>query len=171
MTTKTRKRNAEIQPEASRPYMEGYGLPSDSKGMLRWAYAATRLERSRNYWIVTARPDGRPHAVPVWGVWLEGAVYFGTDRRSRKAKNLTANPSLVVHLESGDDAVILEGVAEEVTDRSLIKRLDQAYSRKYKMRLSSAPGQLVIYALRPRVAFGWRERDFNRSPTRWRFAR
>jgi pyridoxine/pyridoxamine 5'-phosphate oxidase len=151
--------------------MEGYGIPSDSKGMLRWADAAARLEKSRNYWIITTRPDGRPHAVPVWGIWLEDAVYFGTDRRSRKAKNLATNPSLVIHLESGDDAVILEGVAEEVTERVLIKRIDQVYSRKYKMRVSSAPGQVVIYALRPRVAFGWRERDFNRSPTRWRFAR
>src|SRR5919106_3385451 len=72
--TKTRKRNprktaassrrrrsearaplptAVIQPEASRPYMEGYGIPSDSKGMLRWADAAARLEKSRNYWIIT----------------------------------------------------------------------------------------------------------------------
>jgi len=158
-----------IQPEASRPYMEGYGIPSDSKGMLQWADAVARLEKSRNYWIITTRPDGRPHAVPVWGVWLEDAVYFGTDRRSRKAKNLAANPSLVMHLESGDDAVILEGVAEEVTDRDLIGRVDQVYSRKYKMRVSDAPGQLVIYVVRPRVAFGWRERDFPRSPARWRF--
>jgi general stress protein 26 len=189
MATKTRKRkrartaassrgrrsaagaplSTELQPEAGRPHMEGYGVPSDSKGMLRWADAAARLERSRNYWIVTARPDGRPHAVPVWGIWLGGAVYFGTDPRSRKAKNLAANPSLVIHLESGDDAVILEGAAEEVDDRGLIRRLDQAYSRKYKMRLTDAPGHLVIYAVRPRVAFGWRERDFPRSPTRWRF--
>lgn len=58
--------------------------------------------------------------MPVWGIWLGGAVYFGTDRRSRKAKNLAANPSLVIHLESGDDAVILEGAAEEVDDRGLI---------------------------------------------------
>jgi pyridoxine/pyridoxamine 5'-phosphate oxidase len=149
--------------------MEGYGIPSDSKGMLQWADAAARLEKSRNYWIITTRPDGRPHAVPVWGVWLEDAVYFGTDRRSRKAKNLAANRSLVIHLESGDDAVILEGEAEEVTDRNLIKRVDQVYSRKYKMRVSDAPGQLVVYVVRPRVAFGWRERDFPRSPTRWRF--
>jgi general stress protein 26 len=151
--------------------MEGYGIPSDPKGMLRWADAAARLRRSRNYWIVTARSDGRPHAVPVWGVWLDGALYFGTDRRSRKARNLAGNPSVVVHLESGDDAVILEGVADEVSQRGLVERIDQAYAKKYKMRVSDAPGQLVVYAVRPRVAFGWRERDFPRSPTRWSFDR
>jgi pyridoxine/pyridoxamine 5'-phosphate oxidase len=154
--------------------MEGYGIPRDTKGMLRWSNAVAELEKARNYWIVTMRPDGRPHAVPVWGLWLDDAVYFGTDRRSRKAKNLAANRSLVVHLESGDDAVILEGVAEEVSDAAVVKRLDAAYSKKYKMRLSSAssaPGQMVIYAVRPRVAFGWRERDFPRSPARWTFRR
>jgi len=59
--------------------------------------------------------DGLPHAVPVWGVWVDGALYFGTDRRSRKARNLATNQGAVVHLESGDDAVILEGFAEEIT--------------------------------------------------------
>lgn len=174
----TRKRNANrtapsagLQPEAGRPHMEGYGIPSSPKGMLRWADASARLSRSRNFWVVTARPDGRPHAAPVWAVWLEGAVYFGTDRRSRKAKNLAANPSVVIHLESGDDALILEGVAEEVTAKDFVKRIDQAYAKKYKMRVSDAPGKLVIYGMRPRVAFGWREKDFPRSSTRWTFAR
>src|SRR5213593_3778350 len=78
----------------------------------------------------------------VW--WLDGALYFGTDRRSRKARNLATNQGTVIHLESGDDAVILEGVAEEMADRSVIGRIDAAYLAKYKMRLTEAPGELVI---------------------------
>lgn len=70
--------------------------------------------RARNYWVVTTRSDGKPHSVPVWSIWLDETFYFGTDRRSRKGRNLATNPGLVVHLESGDDVVILEGVAEEV---------------------------------------------------------
>ena len=149
--------------------MDGYGIPAHEKGMLRWQEVVDQLAKSRNYWIVTTRPDGRPHAVPVWGVWLDERLYFGTDRRSRKARNLAKNPAMGVHLESGDDAVILEGLAEEVTNADLIAAIDKAYSPKYKMRLTEAPGELVIYALRPRVALAWRERDFPRSSTRWRF--
>lgn len=137
--------------------------------MLPWADAVERLTASRNYWVVTTRPDGRPHAAPVWGLWLEGAVYFSTDRRSRKGRNLAANRELVVHLESGDDPVIVEGRAEEATDDGLRRRLDDAYERKYGMRLLSHPGDVVIYGVRPRVAFAWRERDFPASATRWRF--
>jgi hypothetical protein len=56
-------------PKASRPHMPGYGIvPADSgDGLLEWAWAVERLNRSRNYWIATARPDGRPHVAPVWG--------------------------------------------------------------------------------------------------------
>lgn len=105
----------------------------------------------------------------VWGVWLDGALYFGTDRRSRKARNLATNQGTVIHLESGDDAVILEGVAEEIAGRSVIGRIDAAYLAKYKMRLTEAPGELVICAVRPHVTLARRERDFPRTATRWRF--
>lgn len=149
--------------------MEGYGIPAHRKGMLAWKRVSEQLLKSRNYWVGTTRPDGRPHVVPVWGVWLDEALYFGTDRRSRKARNVATNSGMVIHLESGDDAVILEGVAEEISERSVVGRIDEAYVAKYKMRLTEAPGKLVIYAFRPRAAFAWRERDFPRSATRWRF--
>ena len=69
---------------------KGYAIPRHRKGLLSWTRAATRLARSRNYWVVTAQRNGRPHAVPVWGVWVDGAVCFGTDRGSRKARNIAA---------------------------------------------------------------------------------
>jgi len=59
-----------------------------------------RPARSRNYWICTSRPDGRPHSMPVWGFWTDGALYFGTERSSRKGKNLAHNYAVSVHLES-----------------------------------------------------------------------
>jgi general stress protein 26 len=96
-----------------------------------------RLERSKNYWICTARPDGRPHAIPVWGFFLDDTVYFGTARSSQKARNLAHNPTVSVHLESGDDVVIVEGAAREVplSDRETIAKLDAASKTKYKMPL------------------------------------
>ena len=68
----------------------GYGLlpESEGKGLLPWNWVTERLERSRNYWIATTRPDGRPHVMPVWGVWMEDALYFGTDPASVKGRNI-----------------------------------------------------------------------------------
>jgi hypothetical protein len=74
-----------------------------------------------------------------------------------------------VHLESGDDAVILECAAREITDAAEIAAIDAAYKKKYKTKLTEAPGTPYIVAMKPRVAFAWQERDFPVSATRWKF--
>ena len=98
-------------PKSSRPHMPGYGLPEDNKGLLPWKWAEQRLTKSHNYWISTVRPDGRPHTMVVWGLWLANAFYFSTGRDSRKSHNLKANPNCVVCNELAHEAVIVEGVA------------------------------------------------------------
>jgi hypothetical protein len=59
--------------------------------LLDWTWACKRLEESHNYEIVTAHPDGRPHAMGMHGIWFDDAYYFGTDETIRKAKNLETN--------------------------------------------------------------------------------
>ncbi len=167
---KATSRAASPEPSRGRPtFCKGYGIKADDKGLVAWKDACAQLTKSRNYWVATSRPDGRPHSMPVWGVWMDGAVIFGTDRNSRKARNIQHNPVATVHLESGDDAVILECTAQEITDASVIAAVDAAYHKKYKMKLTDAPGVPYIVAMKPRVAFAWHERDFPVSATRWRF--
>ncbi len=163
-------KNVTPEPERGRPtFSKGYGIKADDKGLVAWKDACAQLAKSRNYWVATSRPDGRPHSMPVWGVWMDDAVIFGTDRNSRKARNIQHNPVATVHLESGDEAVILECTAEEITDAGVIAAVDAAYLKKYKMKLTDAPGVPYIVAMKPRVAFAWHERDFPVSATRWRF--
>src|SRR5215212_4868336 len=57
-------------PQVERPAMADYGVPIDPAGALPWTWAQERLVRNKNYWVVTASANGRPHALPVWGVWL-----------------------------------------------------------------------------------------------------
>lgn len=157
-------------PRRDRPAVpDGYGI-SDAPPEASWADAAARLESARNYWLVTTRPDGRPHAMPVWALWLDDAVVFSTDPDSRKGRNLAHRPEAIVHLESGDDAVILEGRVEPVTETDVLARFADAYFEKYGWRVEPGPG-FGVYTLRPRVAFTWSERDFPQSATRWRFSR
>ena len=161
-----------ISQHADRPNMPvGYGLNQSSAGLLPWAWAEERLTAARNYWICTTRPDGRPHASPVWGVWLDGALYFGTDSQSRKARNLAANPAVTVHLESGDEVVIIDGWAELVTlDPALSVPLDNAYQAKYQMNFSEAAAAAAVLRVQPQVVLAWLESDFPNTATRWRFA-
>jgi hypothetical protein len=147
----------------SRPAFDpGYGISNDDEGMLPWSWADERLAVSRNYWIVTSGEDGEPSAAPVWGVWADGAVYFGTNPRSRKGRNLARDPRAVIHLESGDEVVILHGEVEiyEVEDSIL-----DAYEAKYGYR---PPGK-SLFRLRPRRALAWLEADFPKTATRFDF--
>src|SRR5947207_755961 len=113
-----------MQPQPDRPHMPGYGLPESAPDVekLPWSRAVESLIKAHNYWVASTRPDGRPHSMPVWGLWLDGAFMFSTGRSSVKGRNLVANPYVVVHLESGDDVVVLQGVVEEVKDAALLAR-------------------------------------------------
>lgn len=157
------------EPKAGRPHMPAdYGIhPLETGGLIPWSRVTDQLEEARNYWVITTG-ENRPHAAPVWGIWLDNGVYFSTDRASRKARNLAVNPEMVVHLESGDDVVILEGTAEEITDPMLLKRFADAYEPKYQIR-PVTDGSSPIYGLRPRVVHAWLEQDFQGTATSWRF--
>jgi PPOX class probable F420-dependent enzyme len=157
-------------PKGERPgILKGYGIHADEDGMIPWSDVEARLTGSHNYWICTTRPAGAPHAMPVWGVWVKGAVIFSTDPNSRKARNIAKQPKVVVHLESGDDVVIIEGTARRVMDKAEIAAIDALYQKKYSMKLTDAPGELFVCAVEPRVVFAWHEKDYPKSATRFQF--
>ncbi len=158
-------------PQQSRPQLPAeYGMPEGGEGMLPWAWAVERLDKARNYWVCTVQPNGKPHAVPVWAAWLDGTLYFDGHPRTRWGRNLAANPAISVHLESGDEVVILEGEVEDIPhlDREVAERLAKLYSSKYDSPTN--PDDWVergLYVLRPQKAFAWSE--FPTTLTRWRF--
>lgn len=166
---------------AERPRLpEGYGIPSGGEGMLRWAEIEARLAAARTYWLGTTGPDGAPHAVPVWGVWLDGQLLFGMHPETRTARNLARNPAVVVHLESGDAVAIVKGVVERVGDAALLRRSAALGAAKYGTPFEpegaagaaagEAGGEIHrVFALRPRSAYAWNA--FPADATRWRFGR
>ena len=151
--------------------MPGYGIREASEGMglFPWSWATERLEKARNYWLSTTRPDGRPHTMPVWGVWLDDMLWFSTGAESRKARNLAGNPACVVAVEQGDGAVILEGAAEKLPNRAPRKRFAAVYGRKYDWDMEGF--EEPIYVVRPAVVFGLSSagEEFVESATRWVF--
>ncbi len=149
---------------------EGYGLNGPADGSaLAWAEVEGWLKSSRNYWVGTTRVDGRPHAMPVWGFWAEGAVWFSTDPSSIKGRNLIERPEVVVHLESGDEVCILTGRAERVTDRGVLATFDDRYHEKYDVRPSDMGDSAGVFVLRPTTALVWKESEYATSATRFTF--
>ncbi len=151
--------------------MPGYGLlaADEGGGLLPWSWATERLSQARTYWIASTRPDSRPHAVPVWGVWLEDRFYFSTGLHSRKARNLLANPHCVVAVQLGDESVIVEGLAALVSEPDLLLSFSEAYGPKYQWDMAGFAEP--VYSVRPQVVFGFSAAagEFNGSATRWVF--
>jgi hypothetical protein len=161
-------------PIASRPHWpDALTSPPDATtGLKPWRWAVERLEESHNYWIATSGPAG-PHLMIVWGIWWDNALWFSTGRRSRKARNIAADPRCVIGTEKADEAVIVEGTAQEVTDRTMWKPLADRYNKKYGgdvlPLLESGGGP--IFRVAPHVVFGQDEHaeNFVQAATRWKF--
>ena len=148
--------------------MPGYGVSKSPKGMLDWSWARERLTQSHNYVIVTVRPDGRPHAMGMHGLWFEDAFYFGTGESTRKAKNLASNSNCILINERLDELVIVEGVAEQVGYAALAAALSEASKKKYGWGIDPGKGGMV-FKVTPRVVFALPEKQFATAPTRWIF--
>ena len=163
-------------PKPDRPVMpKGYGVPEDEEGMLDWSYVREMMETNLVYWVCSVRPNGRPHASPIWGVWVDDRFFFEGSPETRRGRNIAENPAVSVHTERGDEVVIIEGdvVTVEKPDPELGRRLSAAYA-KYKEKYDYAPEPTAwdengIFAVTPRNVLAWK--DFFKSATRWRFDR
>jgi hypothetical protein len=154
---------------------EGYGVV-ESGPILDWAIVEARLVDAVNYWLSTTRPDGRPHVVPRWGVWVDEKFFYDGSPQTRHARNLATNSNCALHLEDGVAPTILEGeatVPDPVTG-GLAERLSAEFIRKYEsLGYSPAPdswsgessGGLHVFA--PRTAIAWSQ--FPTDLTRFAF--
>ena len=154
--------------------MPGYGISRAQKGMLPWKWAEDRLKKSRQYWISTTRPDGRPHVMVIWALWLDGFLYFCTGSTSRKARNLALNPHCTLCTEDAAEAVILEGVVETERNPEQIRKILRLYGKKYKFDMSEMADDLLnlkepVFRLCPKTGFGLSEKKFPTTATRWLF--
>ena len=163
-----------VQPENARrvrPNMPNYGVMPDAvDAMLSWDWVDRQMREARNYWVCSVRPDGRPHSVPVWGAWVDGSLYFGTDRQAVKALNIARDNRVVVHLGSGDETVIFEGAAIEAqVSASMLKKISERYVAKYALDPELEETDDLLLRLLPEKVMAWLERDYPATATYWMF--
>jgi general stress protein 26 len=160
--------------------MSDYGVPSDPEGALPWSWAQQRLVDNKNYWLVTASASGRPHALPVWGVWVPDSERFwcSCSPNARKVRNLSENQQCVVTVDDTVECVSVEGrarVADPVRDSDEIDRAVDAYLVKYwddpavHPEMEAFLRSHAIIEVAPERAFGIieREEEFAQRATRW----
>jgi hypothetical protein len=132
-----------------------------------------RLSSAKNYWLCSVRPNGRPHSVSKWGAWVGGKPYFDGSLETRHARNIALNPHVVLHLESGDAAVIVEGLAHPLAKppQGLASKVAVAYRAKYAAA-GYAPDAHQwdnggLFEVTPRTVLSWT--TFKDDPTKFVF--
>ncbi len=88
-----------------------------------------RLQRERTLWLATVRPNGTPHLVPIWYVWLDDKAYLCTARDSVKARNLAQQPHVVLALQDADDPLVIQATAHLLDETP--ERVVQAFQEKF----------------------------------------
>src|SRR6201993_3548912 len=102
-----------------------------AEGTMTWTEVAGRLAAARTYWLGSTTASGAPHAAPVWGVVTGETLYLYSERSTVKARNLAADPRVVIHLESGEDVLIVRGTAEDLGPPAQVPAVVKALSAKY----------------------------------------
>jgi hypothetical protein len=155
--------------------MPGYGVEAadEGTGLMPWTWAVDRLTASHDFWLATTWPDGRPHVMPVWGVWWQDALWFSCGLRSRKARNLELDQRSVFTTDDARNPVVVEGLARRVSTTDVIAGFNDAVNAKYDTDYSVDfydPSINGVFRVEPVWAFGVAEDDFSGSPTRWDFS-
>ena len=142
-----------------------YGVPTR---FLEWDVVERRLADAHHYWLATVRPDGRPHVVPLDGVWLDGAWYFGGSSTTVRHRNLVANRRVAMHLEDAAGATIVEGECAVTKPSSeTANALVAASKAKYGY---SVPVEVYlggVWCLEPTRVLAWS--NFTEDATRFAF--
>ena len=158
-------------PRRVRPkFPREWHVPNDPKLWITWAHANDKLAREKVYWISTASLQGRPHAAPVWGIWKANRFFFETAPNSTKGRNLSKNQNLVVHVQDGNDTVILEGNARKEKRSEELSELKKDYTRKYQYTPDwSNERSQIVFRVEPRIAHAWKAPRMHRSLVKFIF--
>jgi hypothetical protein len=134
-------------------------------------------------WLATINPDGTPHITGVGGLWADGAFWFETGDRTRKAKNLARDPRCTMSVSTHEFDLVVDGEAHKVTDPPTVAAMARRWAAEgWPARVddtgraltaefsaqSAGPPPWFVYRLVPRqtTALGTVE-PF--GATRWRF--
>ena len=149
-----------------------------------WSRALEALEAAEpqaRCFLATTRPDGRPHLAGVGALWDEGKVYFVSGAGTRKSRNVAENATCSIGMALTGIDLVIEGVAERVTDDETLHRLakhyadqgwaptvkDGAFTHEYSAP-SAGPPPWDVYAVKPTTVFGVLAAEPG-GATRWRF--
>jgi nitroimidazol reductase NimA-like FMN-containing flavoprotein (pyridoxamine 5'-phosphate oxidase superfamily) len=119
--------------------------------------------------VGTLLPNGDPHVVPLWFVWLEEGVYVTCRRTSRVWANLARDSRAALEFDRGrgwaeHQGLLLRGRAELLgSDNPSVKEAISAWFEKYRTDLGGPGFELysaqvvepAMFRLRPDRVAAW----------------
>lgn len=118
--------------------------------------------------LVTVRPDGRPHVVPVWFLWEGSHALIITGGTSVKVRNIRRSPAVSLSIATDRrplQYVVLEG-AGKVTKEDLARVVERICVRydgpvrgaAYAQELL-ATGNMVLVDIQVGRVIGWKDEE------------
>ena len=159
-------------PKILRPKLPK-GYADNPVSYVDWEWVVEQMTVSENYWLSSVRPNGHPHVVPRWGVYIDNKFWYDGSPETRHAKNIMENPNVSLHLESGDQVVMMEGVSKpaEKPTPEFANQLAEAIGNKYgDQGYKPEPTQWDeggLYVFTPRQCIAWT--SFYEDPTKFIF--
>jgi hypothetical protein len=136
---------------------------------LAWSWVDRQLTDAGTYWVV-GQLDGRPHPRPVWGVWQQERLHLSIGSPTVR-RAIEQQPAVTVHLDSGTDVVIVEGLVAPAaaTAPSVLEAYNRKYDYDYQVgqfgELTTVlPGKVLAWR-----AAGWAGRDSFQQTGSWTF--
>lgn len=113
-----------------------------------------RLQSERNIWLATTRPNGKPHLIPIWFVWVEERFYICTGGDSVKVRNLRADGRASVALEDGNRPLIAECTAR-LLEKPFPAAVMAAFQQKFNWDIRSDASYGALIELTPVKWLSW----------------
>ncbi len=107
-----------------------------------------RLREDQMVWLISVRPDGRPHAVAVWFLWDGESFLIFSRPNNQKVRNLHHNTNVLLavdNTDNGADPITIEGTAALLAPGEVALTLP-AYTKKYGediKRIGFTPEQMA----------------------------
>jgi nitroimidazol reductase NimA-like FMN-containing flavoprotein (pyridoxamine 5'-phosphate oxidase superfamily) len=113
--------------------------------------------------LATVSSDGVPHNVPVCPVFERNKIYFGTERKAKKVRNIESHPSVTVVFDEYSEAweylrgVMFQGKARTVSAQEFRQFRKKIYAKYAQYERSAPLGERdsVIIEVTPEQKFSW----------------
>jgi nitroimidazol reductase NimA-like FMN-containing flavoprotein (pyridoxamine 5'-phosphate oxidase superfamily) len=121
------------------------------------------VESMRVVRVATVDEDGTPHNVPVCPLVKNGRIYFATEKKAKKVRNIQRNPNVALTFHEYTDAwdylrgVMIRGKARIVNTAEFRRVRKQIYAKYPQYESKSAIGERdsFIVELKPETKFSW----------------